>query len=409
MVEEHQLLKTMEIIKSKGNPILPFGINMCDCEAHVLSDGLLHVIGSVDVKDNEYCSTYYHHIYTSDMVNWTIERKFFEWNQEDGLKLYAPDFCEISGKIYVFFCLSDGREGYVFADDWAGLKNARVNFLPIEGIDPAVIVDGDRIYLFWGQFHLNGAELHVEEDGHLRIDNAVHNVLTEEEHYFHEGASIRKVGDDYYLLYASIINTKPTCLDVAVSKTIFGPYERIGTIIDNKNCDPGVWNNHGSIQCFKGQWYIFYHRSMNNSPYLRHLCLEPIDLCSVKSKKITKMTSIGPGDCLKQLSAYAYSELLGKAYAKIIINNMYLCVTTGDKIYFTNCCSSALGCVKKLKTNGVLFISWLWNGEVLERSINILGYNVVIYENRSLNLKEGDLCISIDKSLRKKTVITRWD
>lgn len=404
MVEEHQLLKTMEIIKSKGNPILPFGINMCDCEAHVLSDGLLHVIGSVDVKDNEYCSTYYHHIYTSDMVNWTIERKFFEWNQEDGLKLYAPDFCEISGKIYVFFCLSDGREGYVFADDWVGLKNARVNFLPIEGIDPAVIVDGDRIYLFWGQFHLNGAELHVEEDGHLRIDNAVHNVLTEEEHYFHEGASIRKVGDDYYLLYASIINTKPTCLDVAVSKTIFGPYERIGTIIDNKNCDPGVWNNHGSIQCFKGQWYVFYHRSMNNSVFLRHLCVERIDRPNPHNIEKVSMSSNGVFTRLYDVVPYYCAEILGRSYISNALNQVCFRVYKGDRITFTKTSIKSLFDNIHITTNRIVAISWYIDNEIIAKSISILNITKIKYfMEKHLMPDVGDISIVVDFCYGNKT------
>ena len=35
------------------------------------------------------------------------------------------------------------------------------------------------------------------------------------------------------------------------------PFTYRGIIIDNADCDPDSWNNHGSIECFNGQWYVF--------------------------------------------------------------------------------------------------------------------------------------------------------
>jgi len=47
--------------------------------------------------------------------------------------------------------------------------------------------------------------------------------------------------------------------------------------VDNIGCDPQTWNNHGSIEEYKGQWYVFYHRSSQNGRYNRRLCIEPIE------------------------------------------------------------------------------------------------------------------------------------
>jgi hypothetical protein len=55
-----------------------------------------------------------------------------------------------------------------------------------------------------------------------------------------------------------------------------GPYKKCGVIIDNIYCDPNTWNNHGSIAEFKGQWYVFYHRSSQNRNTCRRVCAEPI-------------------------------------------------------------------------------------------------------------------------------------
>ena len=38
-----------------------------------------------------------------------------------------------------------------------------------------------------------------------------------------------------------------------------GPFTYRGTIIDNGIDFPGG-NDHGSVCCVNGQWYIFYHR-----------------------------------------------------------------------------------------------------------------------------------------------------
>ena len=102
------------------------------------------------------------------------------------------------------------------------------------------------------------------------------DLITEAEHGFHEGASIRKRNGIYYLVYADISRGRPTCLAYATSRSPLGPFTKGGIIIDNTGCDPETWNNHGSIAEFNGQWYIFYHRSSQASNFNRRVCVEPI-------------------------------------------------------------------------------------------------------------------------------------
>ena len=79
-----------------------------------------------------------------------------------------------------------------------------------------------------------------------------------------------KRGEWYYLVYANIGRRgMPTCIGYSMSKNIIGPYEYKGVIVDNFGCDPYVWNNHGSIAEFNGQWYVFYHRSTNGCERMR--------------------------------------------------------------------------------------------------------------------------------------------
>ena len=109
----------------------------------------------------------------------------------------------------------------------------------------------------------------IEKDG----------IITEAEHHFHEGIQAFKHNGTYYLTFADISRRgMPTCIGYATSDCVTGPYKYRGVIIDNFGCDPAVWNNHGSVVCFKDQWYVFYHRSSWGSNTMRKSCVEPIEI-----------------------------------------------------------------------------------------------------------------------------------
>ena len=78
------------------------------------------------------------------------------------------------------------------------------------------------------------------------------------------------------MVYTDISRGKATCMSYAVADHPLGPYKKGGVIVDNTYCDPQSWNDHGSIEEFKGQWYVFYHRSSQNCGGCRRACVEPI-------------------------------------------------------------------------------------------------------------------------------------
>ena len=85
-----------------------------------------------------------------------------------------------------------------------------------------------------------------------------------------------------------------------------GPFTYGGVIIDNDRCDPGNWNNHGSIVEFRDQWYVFYHRSTHGCFTMRKACLEPIYFNadgSIKEAEMTTQGASGPLDPLKKMDA----------------------------------------------------------------------------------------------------------
>ena len=148
-------------------------------------------------------------------------------------------------------------------------------------------------------------------------EKVVKNLVTEEQHYFHEGSSMRKIGDTYYYIFADVERGKPTALGYATSDSPLGPFTYRGIIIDNADCDPDSWNNHGSIACFNGQWIVCYHRSSRNSRMNRRLCMEKIRILEDGTIPEVKMTSQGLGDPFgpgERIEGYRVCGLRGNAF-----------------------------------------------------------------------------------------------
>lgn len=381
--QERERTKKMEY-KNMRNPILPVNIHIPDGEAHVMPDGKLYLYGSFDDCENEYCSEKYHVISTADMENWTIhdvalqgqdipwfhcpdapkyqgidwsdltpfmkqiveeskkntDRKKEEQTEENQERtfLYAPDCIYKDSRYYLYFCMSDDSEGVAVSDKPQGPFENPVQ-LPCGGIDPAVFIDEDgQAYYYWGQLRSHGVKLNSDMVS-FDPENTVDHLVTEEEHYFHEGSSVRKIGDTYYYVYADMERGRPTALGYATGKSPMGPFVYRGIIIDNANCDPQSWNNHGSIECVNGQWYVFYHRSSRGSKYHRRLCIEPIVINEDGTIPEVPMTSQGPGKPFgpgERIMAYQACEVHGSIYIDVDLKykEKLTHIEDGDKAIF---------------------------------------------------------------------------
>lgn len=123
--------------------------------------------------------------------------------------------------------------------------------------------------------------------------------------------------DTYYSVFADIERGKPTALGYATGKSPLGPFQYQGIIIDNAECDPSSWNNHGSIECVNEKWYVFYHRSSRNTKIFRRLCIEPITINSDGTIDEVVMTSQGPGKPFapgEEIMGYQACGLRGTIY-----------------------------------------------------------------------------------------------
>jgi len=286
------------------NPIVPPGVYIADPEAHVWKDGKLYIYGSRDESADYWCSYDYHVLSTVDMVHWNIDENSFSSRgindqvaSNDKL-LFAPDCAYKDGTYYLYYCSPGDTHGEGVAKSKSP-NGPFINGRDIKGayqIDPAVFIDDDgQGYYFWGQVKPKVAKLN---DDMISIDTTSIMCPLEDSavKFFHEGASIRKIGSTYYLVFADESrNSTPSCLAYAISSSPMGPYTYKGVIIDNIDCDPKVWNNHGSIEQFSGQWYVFYHRSTHGSQLFRKACLEPITINKDGSIDEVEMTSQGAG------------------------------------------------------------------------------------------------------------------
>lgn len=291
------------------NPIVPAGVYLADPSAHCWKDGNMYIYGSRDESPNYYCSHSYDILSSSDLLQWTWHKNTFsskgindEVKYSDDI-LYAPDAAYKDGKYYLYYCLASNKntEGVATSDSPIGpfVNGKIIKTKGINEIDPCVFIDTDgKAYYIWGQFSAKIARL---KPNMLEIDSSSikDNMVTQQEHFFHEGAYMVKRKGIYYMVYAHMGRAgRPTCLGYATSKSPFGPFKYGGVIVDNDHCDPGVWNNHGSISDFKGKWYVFYHRSTHGSNSMRKICVEPICFNKNGSINEVEMTSQGAGASL---------------------------------------------------------------------------------------------------------------
>lgn len=287
------------------NPVLNNDTFIPDVEAHVWADGRIYLYGSFDLQGKlTYCSDVYHVYSSDDMIHWTDHGVAFtladtDWAKDCGA-LYAPDCAYRNGKYYLYYCVPDGRCGVAESESPTGPFRDIGPMEHVHGIDPAVLIDDDgQAYFYWGQFDRVRVAKLKENMYEIEPETAV-QPLSVAEHEFHEGSSVKKINGKYYFLFTDTHRhgNRATSLGYAVSDNPMTGFKYGGVILDNFGCDPQTWNNHGSMECFRGQWYLFYHRSTHASQNSRHVCAEPITINPDGTIDEVPMTSSGAGETI---------------------------------------------------------------------------------------------------------------
>ena len=292
-----------------ANPYLPNWEYIPDGEPRVFGDRI-YVYGSHDRKDSiDFCD-YKLKVWSapvSDPTKWVCHGDIFrsrdghdspsdvDWTDE---LLFAPDVVERGGKYYLYAYIVNAKGCVAVADRPEGpfrLLSRYEYDIPNHYdngtfIDPGVLVDDDgRVYIYCGYQGSYMCELkdnmYEAVPGSYKLDI----IPTAEPHRFFEACSPRKINGTYYLIYSP---QRGSCLDYATSDSPTGPFTYRGTIIHNGIDFPGG-NDHGSVCCVNGQWYIFYHRMTNGTIMSRRGCVERIEILPDGTIPQVEMTSLG--------------------------------------------------------------------------------------------------------------------
>ena len=298
-----------------ANPYLPQWEYIPDGEPRVFGDRV-YIYGSHDAPQSDKFCDGKLKVWSASVHNlndWVCHGDIFhtradsdhpsdtDWTDGD---LYAPDVVEKDGKYYLFdyifgakgcVAVSERPEGpfRVLSRYQYKIPQGRGKEYCNDGwfIDPGVLVDDDgSVHICCGyerSFYarLNPDNMYEVLDGTYQDDIIP---VSEPFNYF-EACSMRKIGNVYYLIYS---NRKSSQLVYATADRPQGPYRYRGVIIDN-GIDYPAGNNHGSLCCINGQWYIFYHRMTNGTIMSRQACVEKVSVAKDGTIAQVEMTSLG--------------------------------------------------------------------------------------------------------------------
>ena len=273
-----------------------------DPSAHVFN-GKIYIYPSHDIphngEDNDNGDEYQmrdYHVLSMDSLDsecvdngLALSEKDVPWVSE---QMWAPDAAYKNGKYYLYFP-ARGKEGnfrlgVAESDSPVGPFTPDDNYIPGSySIDPAVMVEGDEAYIYYGG--LWGGQLEKWQTGEFVPDavgpsgdepalGPMFAVLSEdmksfkstpqmlrildengepikagdEERRYFEAPWLHKYNGKYYLSYS----TGTTHYIVyATSDSPVGPFTYGGRIME-----PVIgWTTHHSIVEIGGKWYLFYH------------------------------------------------------------------------------------------------------------------------------------------------------
>ena len=273
-----------------------------DPSAHVFN-GKIYIYPSHDIPHNgedndngdEYQMRDYHVLSMESLDSECVDNglalseKDVPWVSE---QMWAPDAAYKNGKYYLYFPARDKegnfRLGVAESDSPVGPFTPDDNYIPGSySIDPAVMVEGDEAYIYYGG--LWGGQLEKWQTGEFVPDavgpsgdepalGPMFAVLSEdmksfkstpqmlrildengepikagdEERRYFEAPWLHKYNGKYYLSYS----TGTTHYIVyATSDSPVGPFTYGGRIME-----PVIgWTTHHSIVEIDGKWYLFYH------------------------------------------------------------------------------------------------------------------------------------------------------
>ena len=301
--------------KKSGNPV--FEGWYADPEAIIYDDTYwIYPTYSAEYEKQ----TFFDCFSSKDLVNWTKHSSIIDTAEVKWAKraMSAPSVIRKDGKYYFFFAANDVHEGEVggigvaVSDKPEGpykdllgkpLINDIVN--GAQPIDQYVFCENGEYYMYYGGWkHCNLVRLKDDFTGLKPFDDGEYYKEITPENYV-EGPTMFKRNGKYYFMWSEGGWFGPDyCVAYAICDSPFGPFERIGVVLQQ---DPeiGTGAGHHSIINIPGtdEYYIVYHRHPLNDEngHHRYTCIErmtfdekgyinPIKITNegVSEKKLTK-------------------------------------------------------------------------------------------------------------------------
>ena len=257
-----------------GNPILPGWY--ADPEAHVF-DGEYWIYPTYSAPYGQ--QVFMDAFSSRDLVTWTKHERVLDiadvsWATR---ALWAPSIVEKDGWYYLFFGANDIQNDQQVGG--IGVARARQPQGPFvdhlgkplidrfhngaQPIDQFVFRDHDGSYyiVYGGWRHCNIAKLNDDFTGLVPFDDGTTFKEITPQGYV-EGAFMLLKDGRYYFMWSEGGWTGPDyAVAYAIGATPFGPFERVGRILQQ---DPKVATgagHHSVVQAPRsGKWYIVYHR-----------------------------------------------------------------------------------------------------------------------------------------------------
>ena len=280
-----------------GNPVFPGWY--ADPEGVVFGDTYwIYPTYSADYDEQTFMDAFS----SKDLVHWQKHPRIVSNDEVKWVKraMWAPAAVHANGKYYLFFAGNDIHEGetggigVAVADSPAGpfrdalgkpLIDSIVN--GAQPIDQFVFRDDDgSYYMYYGGWgHCNMVRLSPDL---LRIvpfdDGTLYKEVTPAN--YTEGPFMLRHRGKYYFMWSEGGWTGPDyCVAYAIADSPFGPFERIGTILEQ---DPAIARgagHHSVIQVpGRDEWYIVYHRFKfpdgitmgREAGYHREVCMDRV-------------------------------------------------------------------------------------------------------------------------------------
>ena len=247
---------------------------------------------------------------TSDLKSFQTHYGILDMSTYKGVEkaVWAPTVIDKNGQYYIIFAANDihsedeigglyigvsdtplGPFKNVFTDGRPLLNSIYNNAQPI---DAHLFKDDDGgVYLYYGGWgHMMVCKMNDAMDGFEPMSAPSFGKIAREltPDGYVEAPYVMKIDGKYHLMYSSGSWTNGTyCVKAAVSDSPCEKFVYYADILSAGKIADGP--GHNSAFCYRGKWYVAYHRREigDTNPHHRRLCIDELPIAAGKLTPVT--------------------------------------------------------------------------------------------------------------------------